>query len=259
MCYDIRSQLESQLKYAKRYTPELVPEILEKLRPHLDEHQFSWHHASGFIHPHLLIYTSQSFPEPVPAQWGLIPHWSKDLEKAKKFWNNTLNARGETIFEKPSFRDAAKHSRCLIVVDGFFEHHHFNNNSYPFYIHKKDGLITLGGLHSEWVDKDTGEVYNTFTIVTTKGNDLLSLIHNNPKLKEPRMPVILEDDQIENWLNTELGPKELEALIQPAHFQLHAKPVKKLRGKDYVGNEEEVIEKYEYQALKEDEALSGIL
>ncbi|MBD3637651.1 MAG: SOS response-associated peptidase [Crocinitomicaceae bacterium] len=251
MCYDIKSQLESQLKHAKRYTPHLVPAILEDLKPYLEDWELDWHHTSGFAHPHLLIYTNDVFPEPVIAQWGLIPHWTKDKKSAESFWNHTLNARSETITEKPSFRDSAKTRRCVIVVDGFFEHHHHQNKTYPFYISRKDEQpINLAGLWSEWVDKETGELLKTFTILTTKGNDLLSKIHNNPKLDEPRMPVILSDDQIEDWLNIQKDLSELKSLFTPFDPDLlHAHSVHKLRGKDSIGNIEKATELVEYAEL----------
>ena len=82
--------------------------------------------------------------------------------------------------------------RCVLHVDGFFEHHHLNNKKYPFLITEKDNMpLTLGGLYSEWIDKNTGEVLNSFSILTSEGNDVLSKIQNNPKSEEPRMPLIL--------------------------------------------------------------------
>ncbi|MGB5555280.1 MAG: SOS response-associated peptidase family protein, partial [Flavobacteriaceae bacterium] len=129
MCYDIKAGLEAQLKRAKRDGDvHGVAEIMEKLVPLTD---LPLHHASGFSHPELLIYTDRSPNFPEVATWGLVPHWVHDEAQLKKTWNNTLNARGETIFEKPSFRDSAKQHRCLVFVDGFFEHHHFKGKTYP--------------------------------------------------------------------------------------------------------------------------------
>ncbi|MEZ4921854.1 MAG: SOS response-associated peptidase [Crocinitomicaceae bacterium] len=251
MCYDIKSQLQTQLKYAKRYTPELVPAILEDLKPYMDQHELDIFHASGFSHPKLLIYTNDDPHKPVLAQWGLIPHWTKDKDSAFKFWNNTLNARAETIFEKPSFRDSAKSKRCLIVVDGFFEHHHLKSKTYPYYISRKDEQpITLAGLWSEWVDKSTGELFKTFTIVTTKGNEMLAKIHNNPKLEEPRMPVIIEDRNENSWLNIENSEQEVQLLFEPFdNNKLHAHTVHKLRGKESLGNVPEVTKLEVYDNL----------
>ena len=253
MCYDVKAKLEAQLKRARHYQDEgWIRKLEEKLRPYYDEPIF---HASGFAHPTMLIYTNDKPYEPILAVWGLIPHWVKDSAQKRKLWNNTLNARGETIFEKPSFRSSAKNKRCLIVLEGFYEHHHFKGKTYPFFVSRKDGkLITVAGLWSEWVDKETGEVVNSFTIVTTQGNDLLSKIHNNPKLKGPRMPVILPDGMEDEWLrpiNTDSDKEAIIDLIQPYTVDdLLAHSVRRLRGKEAVGNVPEASEKFEYPELE---------
>ena len=138
----------------------------------------------------------------------------------KKQWNNTLNARGETIFKLNSFRKAANESRCLIYIDGFYEHHHFGKQTYPFYIFKKDlSPLPLAGLYTEWTNPETHGRLLTFSIVTTTGNELLSKIHNNPKLKEARMPVILHEELADQWLAKLEGEKD-QKLIQDRWFLL---------------------------------------
>ncbi len=254
MCYDIKASLEAQLKRAKRRgDADALKQIQQKLLPFTDLPLF---HASGFSHPKILIYTHRSPDFPEVSQWGLVPHWIKDRVQLQKFWNNTLNARGETIFEKPSFRDAAKDQRCLIYLDGFFEHHHFQGNSYPYFIESVNNEpLIVGGLYNEWVDRETGEMINTFSIVTTKGNTLLSRIHNNPKLDGPRMPLLLLPDEAESWLQNiddPLDQKEIESLMQPyPEALLKAHTVQKLRGKNYLGNVPEVIEEVRYLELEE--------
>ncbi|WP_378181106.1 SOS response-associated peptidase [Aquimarina sp. SS2-1] len=186
---------------------------------------------------------------------GLVPFWVKDNAQRNSISKSTLNARGETIFEKASFRDAAKRKRCLIYVDGFYEHHHYKSKTYPFYIHRKDGEpIIFAGLWSEWLDKETGELQNTFSIVTTEGNELLTKIHNNPKLKGPRMPVILPDEFADKWLHPdegELDQQILQELIQPyPEEELIVYTVGRLRGKDYAGNVEEISNKVIYDDLE---------
>ena len=136
MCYDIKVSHEAQLKRAiRRGDWAAVEEIEEMLMPYTD---LPLHHASGFTHPEILIYTDEQPEYPIVATWGLVPHWVHDEAQQKKLWNSTLNAKGETIFKKPSFRESAKNKRCLVYVDGFYEHHHFGGNTYPFYIHRKD-------------------------------------------------------------------------------------------------------------------------
>ena len=143
--------------------------------------------------------------------WGLIPHWAKDITIRK----NTLNARMETINQKPSFRDAAK-NRCLVLVDGFYEWQWLDDKGKK----KQKYLITLpddeafafGGIYNDWVDKSTGEVINTYTILTTDANDFMSIIHNSQK----RMPLILNKDTEKDWLNgLAVEQKDIELIATP--------------------------------------------
>ncbi len=252
MCYDIKASYEAQLKRARRKGDlQAVAEILERLIPLTD---LPIHHASGFTHPELLIYTDRSPDFPEVATWGLVPHWVPDEAQLKKSWNNTLNARGESIFEKASFRESAKHHRCILYVDGFYEHHHFGKKIYPFYISKKDdGPMALACLYSEWTDPDGQGTMNTFSIVTTEGNGLLAKIHNNPKLKSPRMPLILPEGLEDAWLKDiedGLDQEQIQKLIQSyPDGELKAHTVAKLRGKDYAGNVAGISDEVIYDEL----------
>ncbi|EAR14374.1 SOS response-associated peptidase [Robiginitalea biformata] len=252
MCYDIRASLETQLKRAlRRGDQEAAGEIREKLLPFTDLPLF---HASGFSHPRLLIYTDESPEYPSVATWGLIPHWVKDSAQQKQIWNRTLNARGETIFEKPAFRLAAKGNRCLLFIDGFYEHHHHKGSTYPHYIHRRDGEpLILAGLYSDWADPETGEVITSFSIVTTEGNPMMARIHNNPKLAGPRMPLILPDELADKWLEPcqdAADRQALEELIRSyPEEELAAYTVGKLRGKSYPGNVPEITTEVAYPEL----------
>ncbi|WP_297094344.1 SOS response-associated peptidase [uncultured Draconibacterium sp.] len=248
MCYDIKTKVEAALKRARHYgNEEAIQMLIEQFRPHLEEEFF---HVSGFEHPKMLIYTSENFELPAIASWGLIPFWVKSEQQQLDIWNKTINARGESIFEKPSFRTSAKSKRCLVYIDGFFEHHHFGGKKYPFYIQRVDGEpIVLGGLWDEWTNKATGEVVNSFTIVTTKANSLMKKIHNNPKLQEARMPLILNEEEADQWLNG--SSVQAKSMIQPAaDGLLKAHTVRRLRGKEAVGNSPEAIEEFIYPELK---------
>lgn len=253
MCYDIKASLESQLSRAKRKGDEqALQEIKEKLIPYTHLPLF---HASGFSHPKLLIYTHRSPYFPELAHWGLVPQWIRDREQLEDFWNHTLNARGETLFERPSFREAAKGHRCVLYIDGFYEHHHYKSKTYPYYIFLKSGdPMAVGGLWSEWTDRATGEILNTFSIVTTEGNALLAKIHNNPKLKGPRMPLILSTEQEDSWIGKEellFDQKDLEPYIQSfPDILLDCYTVPKLRGKYYPGNVPETALPHHYKELK---------
>lgn len=251
MCYDISQQKLREIKEALRnYAPDEVIEKLTKEYEKLIQGEGLGFHVNGFTHQHLYTAIKQNELIATRFQWGLIPHWVKDKETAMKIWNQTLNARGETIFEKPSFRDSAKSKRCLIFVDGFFEHHHKDKNVYPFFIERIDKApIVFGGLWSEWVDKTTGEIYQTTTIVTTTGNELMSKIHNNPKADGARMPLILESDQFDIWLESK-NQLEIQSTIRPLEDgKLKAHSVRKLKGKEAVGDIEEVREEFIYTEL----------
>lgn len=252
MCYDIKASLEAQLKRALRDGDEnAIDEITERLAPLTD---LPLYHASGFSHPELLIYTDESPSFPEVATWGLVPHWVEDNAQQKKIWNNTLNARGETIFSKPSFEAAARDHRCIIFVDGFYEHHHYKNKTYPFFIHRKDGEpIAFAGLYSDYHNEEGG-IMKTFSIVTTTGNPLLAKIHNNPKLEGPRMPLILDLEAEDLWLqklDNDVVKDSITELIKeyPAE-KLTAHTVGRLRGKEYLGNVEHISEEVVYPELE---------
>lgn len=252
MCYDIKTSLETQLKRAEKdQNLQAIEDIRERLAPLTD---LPLHHASGFTHPELLIYMDRSPNFPEVATWGLVPHWTKDTEQQKKLWNATLNARGETLFEKPAFRDAAKHQRCIIYVDGFYEHHHQAGKTYPFFVqHKEQQPLALAGLWSEWRNPETKGLLRSFTIVTTEANALMQHIHNNPKLKASRMPFILSQELEEAWLKpitNEVDKEGIQKLIAPLQDgELTAYPVARLRGKEYQGNVPGVSDEVTYAAL----------
>lgn len=252
MCYDIKASLETQLKRAKRRGDhQAVDEIMEKLLPWTD---LPIHHASGFSHPRLFIYTDLHPDLPTVATWGLIPHWVRDEAQMKKLWNQTLNARGETLFEKPSFREAARYQRCLVYIDGFYEHQHVKGKTYPYFIqHKNDKPLILAGLWNLWENPANGQLITSFTLVTTKGNALLTEIHNNPKLAGPRMPVLLPPETADQWLipiDDPLDQIRVEELIQPyPDTELKAHTVRRLRGREYPGNVEGMDSAYSYPEL----------
>lgn len=254
MCYDIKTSVDAHLKRAERKGDRnAINEIMERLVPLTD---LPLYHAMGFDHPSLLIYTDRSPHFPEVATWGLIPPWVRDESQMKKTWNTTLNARGETIFEKSSFRASAKNSRCLIYVDGFYEHHHYDKETYPFFIFRKDKEpMIFAGLYSEWENPNTGGRITTFSIVTTTGNKIMSKIHNNPKIDGPRMPVILPDALAEQWLvnyNDGLDKQAVQALVKEyPDAELSAYTVNKLRGKNSLGNTEGASEPFNYSELRE--------
>ena len=138
-------------------------------------------------------------------RWGLIPPWSKDMAIGSRM----INARAETLAEKPSFKNPFKKHRCLVVADGFYEWKKSPAGKVPTYIHMADGTpIGFAGLYSDWTSPE-GEAIRTCTIVTTEPNELLAPIHN-------RMPVIIPPDKREQWLDPDLQDSTmLSPLLTP--------------------------------------------
>ena len=164
-------------------------------------------------------------------RWGLVPSWAKD----PAIGNRMINARAETLAEKPSFRDAYRKRRCLVVADGFYEWRKEGARKQPVWIHPvAGGLLTFAGLWETWRSPE-GEVVDTCTIVTCAANSLIGSFHE-------RMPVILPPAARDRWLDPEpRRPEELADLLVPFPSELLAiRPVSTLvnnpsrEGKDLV-------------------------
>jgi putative SOS response-associated peptidase YedK len=258
MCYDITSALYAKLKYARHRgdSEEEIAQIRDELENWLSQNQ-GYYHVRGFSHPKMMVFTNDDPLKPQAFRWGLIPGWVKDNKSAFTLWNSTLNARGETIWEKPSFRNAAKNKRCLIYIDAYYEFHHLKGKTYPFRIAAADeSPLVVAGLWEEWVDKETGELIETATMVTTAGNQHLSKIHNSPKLEcGPRMPVFLSREEQNEWLipcKTEADKAHLDSLIRSYPDELLTyKTSPRLAGKEYPGNIPAITEEYKYPELSE--------
>lgn len=150
---------------------------------------------NAFTYPHTPVIIDKSPDLIKEYYWGLIPNWSKD-EEIRSY---TLNARIETIKEKVSFKGVVK-NRCLIIADGFYEWQWLDKKGTKKQKYQltepNDEVFAFAGLYSDWVDKTTGEIRNTYTIVTTEANALMSEIHNHKK----RMPIILTPEREQLWL-----------------------------------------------------------
>lgn len=208
-------------------------------------------HSSGFLFPQMPVITSEKPTKVQQYQWGLIPHWVKSLQDADKIRNQTLNARGETIFEKPAFRSYTK-NRCIVLADGFYEWMEYKKKKYPHYVHL-DGNAIFGfaGLYAHWTDKETGEMLHTFTIITTDANPLMARIHNTKQ----RMPVILPKEQWQHWLDPSLTEEQVKSMLFPCDdASMKAYPISKLittRGADT--NVPQINERFDYPELASSE------
>lgn len=176
--------------------------------------QFSnWPEAlyNGFTHPLMPIISNRQ-PDAIQFfEWGLLPHWVSD----KSFQKNTLNARLETLDEKPSFKNILT-NRCLVPAEAFAEWQWQDSKGkekikYLLEIDKKP-IFAFAGLWSEWEDQENGLVIPTFTIITTAANELMAQIHNTKQ----RMPVILQPESEKLWLTEGKMETWNEALIATA-------------------------------------------
>jgi putative SOS response-associated peptidase YedK len=144
-------------------------------------------------------------------RWGLIPSWAADETEANEIMMKTFNARSETIDTKPAFRESFTSRRCLVPVRGFFEWQHIGGRKIPWYISLRDeDIFSLAGIWDSWKMKG-GVSLNTFSVVTTRANELMSEIHNTRK----RMPVILPAAVEKLWLKEELEKSSAAELMEP--------------------------------------------
>lgn len=138
-------------------------------------------------------------------RWGLIPSWAKDMKMGAAL----INARAETVAEKPAFRSAFKRRRCLILADGFYEWQQEEKKKQPYYFRLQEGkLFAFAGLWERW-EKGEGDAIESCTIITTEANELMQPFHD-------RMPVILDPKDYEKWLDSQVQkPESLQSLLQP--------------------------------------------
>lgn len=137
-------------------------------------------------------------------KWGLVPPWSKDLT------HSPINVRSESVTEKPTFRHAIKYNRCIIPASGYYEWKTASDaHRQPYYIrHKSGSVLGFAGLWERWIAPDGNEV-ETCCILTTAANKITKTIHD-------RMPVILQPDNYNLWLNRNMhDPHELQFLYEP--------------------------------------------
>ncbi|WP_395049340.1 SOS response-associated peptidase [Flavobacterium sp.] len=155
-------------------------------------------HINGFDFPETPVIIDEKPQIITHYNWGLIPAWSKDSAIQKY----TLNAKIETVNEKPSFKNSVN-KRCLVIANGYFEWKWLdpkgkNKQKYEIELPNEE-LFAFAGLYAHWVDKNTGELKNTYTILTTEASPLLAEIHNHNK----RMPIVLKHEDEKKWLQHE--------------------------------------------------------
>lgn len=159
---------------------------------------------------HFVLRMEYEDRELLPARWGLINHWAKDRNQGYK----QINARAETVHQRPAFRDAFKKRRCVVPADGFYEWTGPKGTRQPLWFHRPDGgLILFAGLYESW-QPEPDQWEPTFTIITTEANTVVGEVHN-------RMPVILPDEKADEWLFPgQTDPEALRSLLVPASDDL---------------------------------------
>lgn len=199
------AQKSSARKIAKKFKVEEVPPLAERYNVAPSQTVLAVREASGGREASFL-------------KWGLVPRWAKDVG----IGNKLINARSETVTEKPSFREAFARRRCLVLADGFFEWSRRGDRKRPYYFHMRDGEpFAIAALWERW--EGEGGPLETCTLLTTGANELLAPHHD-------RMPVILRPDDYDVWLSPGArGPEHLTTLLRPyPHAEMSAYAVSTL-------------------------------
>ncbi|MDD3038596.1 SOS response-associated peptidase [Bacteroides sp.] len=203
MCFHNSMSKKAQ-QLAARYGRK--SDIIEIVQDIINEQ----YHVNAFNFPKYPVITNSD--EIQVFNWGLVPFWVKTESDAEQIRKMTLNARSDTIFEKPSFREPIMKKRCIIPSTGYFEWRHEGTKKIPYYIYLKDEeIFSMAGIYDRWLDKETGEEHDTFSIITTDTNPLTDYIHNT----KHRMPAILTKGDEEKWLDTPLTKVDIQLLLTP--------------------------------------------
>jgi len=184
-----------------------------------DSYTASYNIAPTQRSPILVFENSQRIVKSM--QWGLIPNWSKDKTVGSKM----INARSETLTEKPSFQNLLAKNRCIVITDGYYEWKSSRNKKQPYYFHHpQKRLLLLAGLWSSWTSSDGNKIL-TYTIITTHPRKDFSHIHN-------RMPVILDPTSMATWIDVEsysfndtvdmLGPCPYPLVVYPVSQEVNS-------------------------------------
>jgi len=201
MCYTIEINLTRE-QLEKRFNARL-----DRHLPYRKQNR-----VSAFTLPDCPVICSDESGVIKLYKWGLIPSWSRDENYAREIRMKTFNAKSETLTEKASYRHLVKTRKCLVLTSGFYEWQARGKEKQPYFIQVKDtDAIALAGLYDSWINRKTGEILHTFTIITTRANPMLEKIHNTKK----RMPVILNQDDEEAWIDPRLPLEKTLSYLQP--------------------------------------------
>jgi putative SOS response-associated peptidase YedK len=202
MCYNVSYMEKRAQRIAQHYAAAFINDAPFEMQ----------YQVSGFSHPLLPVITTAQ-PHTIQAfAWGLIPHWCKQPQQAQEIAAQTLNAKCETIFEKPSYRKAIASQRCLVILNGFYEWQTANKIKYPYYIQLNNRpFFSMGAVYDTWLNTQTQTTHHTFSIITVPANTLMQQIHNTMK----RMPLILSTEAEKLWLQPNLDKTTIQQLMLP--------------------------------------------
>ncbi|MGD0756552.1 MAG: SOS response-associated peptidase [Bacteroidales bacterium] len=236
MCFTVNVNLIRE-ELENRYGATLIDP--DKYRPSYYYHAFSL--------PSIPAICSGNPSKIKLLKWGLIPAWTKNIDEANIIRYKTFNARSESIATKPSYSSSFRSKRCIIPVKGFFEWQHVGNEKIPWYIyHAENEVLSIAGIYDDWIENNTGEIFSTFSIVTTEANDVMARIHNSGK----RMPVILSKSSEIRWIDlstTKSDALEMLAPSPPEILKAHTiSPLINSRSSDR--NTQELIKPFSYQS-----------
>ena len=207
MCFTVSVKAENIEKIGKIYGEIFKSEL--EINFEETEAYTPYYFVSGFTFPQLPIIKENGIEL---YQWGLIPDWIHDPEKARKHQSNTLNAVSETVFEKASFKDSIIGKRCIVPVNGFFEWKTVGKEKMPYFIKPSDSeFFSLAGIYNNWHNPQTNQKLKTFSILTTPANRLMAEIHNTKK----RMPLIIPHGEELRWVDDSVSLLAIQTLMQP--------------------------------------------
>ena len=189
-----------------RFSLTATPEDVKALFEYIDLPNFPPRYNIAPTQPIAIVRKDSGQRRFQLVRWGLIPSWVKDPAS----FTLLINARSETAAEKPSFRASMRHHRCIIPASGFYEWRRTPEGKQAFWITPADGgIMAMAGLWNTWSDPSGGDI-DTGAMLTTQANRMMTPIHH-------RMPVILQPEQFEDWLDTGSVPvKEAVRMLVPA-------------------------------------------
>jgi putative SOS response-associated peptidase YedK len=188
-----------------RYASTLPPEAMRALFRYLEQPNFPARYNIAPTQPIAIVRMAEGKRQFALVRWGLIPAWVKD----PRAFSLLINARGESVNEKPAFRNAMKYRRCLVPADGFYEWKREGEKKRPYFVRRRDGApIAFAGLWENWMGPN-GEEVETAAIVTTTASRSIAHIHD-------RMPVIVPPEAFDFWLDPKVDAQTAAAVLTPA-------------------------------------------